>query len=127
MPAARRLRFAKKPSKLPPRRPRHVPTASDPRAEYVVRAKVWLYSGAGGWHFVNLSARQSGEIRVRFGGNARGWGSLPVEITLGGTVWRTSIFPDRKSDTYLFAIKAEVRKREGVVAGSTIRALVRIR
>jgi hypothetical protein len=32
-----------------------------------------------------------------------------------------------ESDTYLFAIKAAVRKEEGIVAGDTITALVRIR
>ena len=100
---------------------------AEPRAEYQVRAKVWLYSGAGGWHFANLSPRQSYEIKERFAEKRRGWGSIPVTVIVGRTSWNTSLFPDRKSDTYLFAIKAAVRKEEGIVAGDTITALVRIR
>jgi len=96
-------------------------------SEYKVRAKVWLYPGKGGWHFANLSARHSAEIKARFGRDARGWGSLPVTVRIGATEWQTSIFPDRKSHRYLFAIKSEVRQREHVTDGDTISAIVRIR
>ena len=81
----------------------------------------------GGWHFANLSARQSAEVRVRFGWEARGFGSLPVRVQVGETEWTTSLFPDRKSKTYLFAIKAEVRKKERVAIGDRITAFVRIK
>lgn len=100
---------------------------SAPRAEYRVRAKVWRYPGKGGWHFANLSPRQSAEVRGRFGMDARGWGSLPVRVRIGETEWGTSLFPDRKSSSYLFAIKADVRRRERVAAGDRITAVVQIR
>jgi hypothetical protein len=80
----------------------------------------------GGWHFVNLSPKQSAEVRARFGGEAGGFGSLPVRVKVGRTEWRTSIFPDRKSRSYLFAIKADVRKAEGIAAGDAITAVVRV-
>src|SRR5262245_56486016 len=96
------------------------------RAEYKVRAKVWLYPGPGGWHFANLTPRQSHEVKVRAGENRRGWGSVPVAVQIGKTTWRTSLFPDKNSDSYLFAIKAEVRRREGITAGDTITAIVRL-
>jgi hypothetical protein len=88
---------------------------------------VWLYPGAGGWHFANLSVRQSAEIRELFGAEARGFGSLPVSVRIGRTEWTTSLFPDRHSSTYLFAIKADVRRQERVAAGDRITAMVRIR
>ena len=97
-----------------------------PRAEYRVRAKVWLYPGKGGWHFVNLSVKQSREIKALFGEDAHGFGSLPVSVRIGDTEWKTSIFPDKKSQSYLFAIKAAVREREGITTGKTITAAVRI-
>ncbi len=100
---------------------------SPARAEYKVRAKVWLYPGAGGWHFVNLTARQSHEIRVRFADGRRGWGAVPIAVQIGRTAWRTSLFPDKKSATYLFAIKAAVRQQEAIAAGDTVRAIVQIR
>ena len=46
----------------------------------------------------------------------RGWGSVRVKVTLGKTKWDTSIFPDKKSGTYLLPIKAEVRIKEHVFA-----------
>lgn len=97
------------------------------RAEYKVRAKVWLYPGEGRWHFANLSPKRSAEIRMRFGAVARGFGSLPVGVKIGRTEWRTSIFPDRKSGSYVFAIKADVRKKERIAVGDTITAVVQIR
>lgn len=97
------------------------------RAEYRVRTKVWLYPGKGGWHFANLSLKQSREIRALFGADATGWGSLPVRVRIGETEWKTSIFRDRNSRSYLFAIKAEVRQKERIGAGHTINAVVWIR
>jgi hypothetical protein len=96
------------------------------KAEYTVRTKVWLYPGKGGWHFATLSPRQSAEIRQRFAAEARGWGSLPVNVRLGDTEWNTSLFPDRKSACYLFGVKASVRKLERVAAGDRITAVVRV-
>ena len=96
-------------------------------AQYKVRAKVWLYPGKGGWHFANLSPKQSAEIKVRFAEKHRGWGSLPVRVRIGRTEWDTSIFPDRKKKSYLFAIKADVRREEGISIGDTVTAFVVIR
>ncbi len=102
------------------------PRRNGPRATYPVRAKVWLYPGIGGWHFANLSKKQSEVIRQLFGEEARGFGSLPVVVRIGKTEWRTSLFPDKRSSSYLFAIKAAVRQREQIEAGDTIIAEVQI-
>lgn len=99
---------------------------SAPKGTYRVRSKVWLYQGIGGWHFVNLSSKQSSMIRTLFSMEARPFGSIPVSITIGKTQWRTSLFPDKKSDSYLFAIKADVRIKEKIAAGDTIVAKVQI-
>jgi hypothetical protein len=93
--------------------------------DYTVRAKVWRWKG-GSWHFANLSLRQSAEIRRRFGGTARGWGSIRVRIKIGETEWATSLFPANKDKSYLFAIKADVRKAEDIGAGDSIEAVVHI-
>src|SRR5262245_16016245 len=71
--------------------------------EYTVRAKVWRWK-SGSWHFVNLAAKQSEEIRRRFGSTARGWGSIRVRVKIGDTEWATSLFPSNENKTYLFAI-----------------------
>ncbi len=87
---------------------------------YRMRAKVWLYPGMAGWHFVTLPKRRAEEITERFGEMKRGWGSLRVTVTIGGTTWKTSIFPDKDSGSYVLPLKAEVRKAEGIVEGDTV-------
>ena len=102
------------------------PTGAEAKIQYRVRAKVWLYPGKGGWHFATLPPKLSSEIRVRFSSEARGWGSLPVRVRIGETQWKTSLFPDTKSRSYLFAIKAAVRRSEHIRAGDTITATVTV-
>lgn len=57
---------------------------------------------------------------------AKGWGSIPVTVTLGKSTWKTSIFPDKKAGTYLLPLKAAVRKKEGVGAGDKVRFEIEI-
>jgi hypothetical protein len=54
-------------------------------------------------------------------------GSLPVEVTIGTTTWKTSIFPDTKTKAYVLPIKAEVRKKEGITADTSVSLLLEIR
>lgn len=84
------------------------------------RAKVWLYPGEAAWHFITVPKGLSKEIKLEFGAMARGWGSLPVSVQIGGSKWITSIFPDSKSNTYLLPVKSEIRKREKIVLGDNL-------
>lgn len=93
---------------------------------YQLRSKIWLYPGEAAWHFITVSKIASTQIQKEFGEKARGWGSLPVVVTLGKTRWNTSIFPDRKSGTYLLPLKAQVRAKEGVAHGDTVTFSIRI-
>lgn len=105
------------------------------KKSYKARAKVWLYPGMAGWHFVMFPKKQSAEIRARFGALAAGWGSLQVIASIlrrrsgqvGKTSWKTSIFPDKKAGAYLLPLKADVRKRENIKNGDTITLSVEIR
>jgi hypothetical protein len=81
---------------------------------YKLTSKVYVYPGMGGWRFLGLPLKEGREIKEKYGKNARGWGSLPVSITIGKTTWETSIFPDKKSGSYLLPLKAQVRKKEEI-------------
>ncbi len=94
---------------------------------YKIRSEVFLWPGMSGWHFIGVPKKQSGEIKKRFGANAKGWGSIPVSITLDKTTWDTSIFPDKKSGTYLLPLKVEVRKKEGVLEGDVVNFFLKVR
>jgi hypothetical protein len=87
---------------------------------FKIKSQVWIYSGVSAWHFVSITKKQSKEIDKNFGSKKRGWGSLPVLVTLGKTSWVTSIFPDKKSNMYLLPLKASVRKKEEILNGDTI-------
>lgn len=94
------------------------------RASYKINASLWLYPGeSANWHFITVPKDVSGKITGRFREFRRGWGSLPVSVTIGKTSWKTSIFPDGKTGTYLLPVKAVVRRAEGIEAGD--RAAVR--
>ncbi len=95
--------------------------------QYKIHANVWLYPGMAGWHFVSIPQDISEDIKRQFGDLKRGWGSLPVMVSIGKTSWNTSIFPDKKAGGYLLPIKADVRKKEGIVAKDTVIMLIEIR
>lgn len=93
---------------------------------YRINSKVLVYPGEGGWRFLALPKKQGQEIKETFGAYARGWGSLPVSVTIGKTTWHTSIFPDKKSGSYLLPLKAQIRKVEEITDDATVRFVIKI-
>jgi hypothetical protein len=89
---------------------------------YEFDAELWLWqSRSDSWTFVSLPTDVADEVLDVAGGRARGFGSLRVEVTVGSTTWRTSIFPDSGRKTYVLPVKKAVRTAEGLSAGSTAR------
>lgn len=83
-------------------------------------APLWLWSGDNGsWHFVTVPEELSGEFRAQSLAQRRGFGSIRVEARIGGVTWRTSVFP-QKSGGYILPVKADVRRRAGIVAGDEV-------
>ena len=89
-------------------------------------APLWRYPGADGWHFVSLPAEVSAEITDIAAGARRGFGSVRVDVTVGATSWRTSLFPDSKTGTYLLPVKKAVRLAEHLEAGGEVRAQLQV-
>ena len=89
--------------------------------------KIWLYPGeTANWHFVTLTKKVGQEIKEIHSKSARGFGSLPVEVTIGATTFKTSIFPDKRSGSYLLPLKAKVRKVEDIEAGEPVTFTVKV-
>ena len=90
---------------------------------YEFEAPLWIWDArkADSWTFVSLPEQVSDEVLELSGPHRRGFGSLRVEVTVGGSVWRTSIFPDSKRGTYVLPVKKAVRRAEGVEAGDRVR------
>jgi hypothetical protein len=92
------------------------------KKSYTMTEKIWLYPGdMAAWHFVTLTKKIGQEIKETYGKSARGFGSLPVEVTIEKTTWKTSIFPDKRAGSYLLPIKAQVRKKEDIEAGELVK------
>ena len=89
-------------------------------AQFEFDAEVWLYDGDAAWHFITVPADVSDQIEAEAPGPRRGFGSVRVRVTIGDTTWATSVFPDSKRGAYVLPVKAEVRKREALSAGSAV-------
>ncbi len=85
-------------------------------ADYEFEAEIWLSESVGAWAFVTVPPDLSEDIRYSSGPPA-GFGSVRVEVTVGGTTWRTSVFPDAKSGCFVLPFKQAVRRAEGLDIG----------
>ena len=81
---------------------------------YTIKAKIWLWSGKGAWHFVTVPPDISSQIKEMFGYLKASWGSLRARLTIGKTTWETSLFADTKRGGYLIPLKAEIRRKENI-------------
>ena len=93
------------------------------RIEHSFKAKIWVYQGKGAWHFVTLPKQAANEIRFH-NPLARGFMPIACEATIGKTSWKTSVFPDSKSRSYVLAVKADVRKVEKIKPGDAVRVTI---
>ena len=94
----------------------------------VFDAELWIWDArrTDSWIFVSLPAEASEEIREVAGGRGRGFGSLRVRVTIGGTSWTTSIFPDSGRDAYVLPVKRAVRRAEALDAGDVTTVTVEL-
>ena len=81
-------------------------------------ASVIYWRGPAPFFYAPLPTPEAEEIRRLSRQVTYGWGMIPVEATVGGVVFTTSLFP--KDGGYLLPLKADVRRRARVTAGDTI-------
>lgn len=105
---------------MPPSARPEPPTPPATVGPFPFRAAMWLYQGKGAWHFVTLPVDVGAEIRARTAMNRRGWGSVRVSVTIGGSTWQTSIFPDKTSGSYLLPLKETIRSAEHLRVGEQV-------
>jgi hypothetical protein len=93
--------------------------------ELTMRAKLWLYPGVGGWHFITLPKKHAAAIKRLSGPRRHGWGAVRVIATIGWSTWKTSIFPEQKSSSYVLPVKVKVRKAEHIGDGDLVTLRIR--
>lgn len=79
---------------------------------------LWFWRGPAPWYFVTVPAQQSGALKAASGLVTSGWGMVPVRARVGGTEWRTSLFP--KGGLYVLPVRASVRQAEGIGEGDLV-------
>jgi Domain of unknown function (DUF1905) len=92
---------------------------------YTIKNTIWLWQGKGAWHFVTVNEKIGAEIKAMFGYTAIR-GMIPVQLQLGSSIWKTSIFIDSKSGGYLIPIKKAILKAEKLTLGDEVQILLEV-
>ncbi len=70
------------------------------------------------WRFARVPENISAKIKdMQKGRLRRGWGAVYAKAKIKKTEWATSIFPDRRSATYILPLKKEIRYEENLYDG----------
>ena len=88
--------------------------------------ELFKWEGKAAWHFVALPAGVADEIEAA-AGIKRGFGSVPVLVTVGTSAWATSLFPDKSRGTYLLPVKKAVREAEEWHDGADATVVLQLR
>ncbi len=80
--------------------------------------EIIFWRGPAPWYFVTVPEEQSRDIKAISNFVTYGWGVIPVQVRIGSTEFKTSLFP--KDGLYLVPIKASVRKAEALEQGDTV-------
>ncbi len=88
--------------------------------QHAFRARVWEHSPGdpGSWHFLTVPAELTEDLTLEAGPRT-GFGSVRVEVSVGRTTWRTSVFPDSAAGTFVLPLRKQVRQAEHLGAGDT--------
>jgi hypothetical protein len=90
-----------------------------------ISGKLWMWQGKGAWHFVTIEKDDAEGIVEQYMWPRRGFGSIPVKVTMGKTSWKTSIFPE-KGGSFLLPIKKSVREVEGIKVDDTVKITIEV-
>jgi len=83
-------------------------------------AELWRWQGDAAWHFLTVPEDVSDDIEDATGPLRRGFGSVRVRVTIGGSTWSTSVFPDKQRGAFVLPVKQAVRRAEGLDAGDRV-------
>jgi Domain of unknown function (DUF1905) len=88
-------------------------------------ATLWRWK-EGAWRFVTVPEDVSDEVDEVVGDATGGFGSVRVEVTVGSTTWRTSLFPSAEAAAYVLPVKKAVRTAEGLEDDASAQVRIRL-
>ncbi len=80
--------------------------------------EMWFWRGPAPWHFIGVPAEECGDLEAASAFVTYGWGMIPVTAQIGGSGWKTSLFP--KDGRYIVPVKTSVRKAERLEVGDLV-------
>lgn len=89
---------------------------------YEFSGEVWIWDARPEetWTFVSVPTEVSEEIAELAAMRPRaGFGAVRVAVTIGGSSWRTSVFP-AADGRYALPVKKAVRRAESIGPGDTV-------
>ena len=93
--------------------------------EFRFDADVIHWRGPSPYFFAPIPAQHGAKIKQVAKFATYGWGVIPVEATIDGVGFRTSLVP--REGTYLLPLKDDVRRKCNLTAGDSICAVIAIR
>ncbi len=94
-------------------------------AEFTFTGTLWRAQAEGAWRFVTVPVEVAEAIRLT-SGPPSAFGSVRVEVRIGGTSWQTSVFPDAAHGTYVLPVKMAVRRAEDLADGDLVMVELRL-
>ncbi|MGL5817770.1 MAG: DUF1905 domain-containing protein [Phycicoccus sp.] len=88
-------------------------------------AALWRWRG-GSWFFVTVPEAVSDAVDELVGDATGGFGSVRVEVTVGASTWRTSLFPSSEEQAFVLPVKKAVRTSEGLDEGEPAAFVIRL-
>ena len=92
--------------------------------KFTISGKVCVWPGEVGWHFVYVDKDTALKISKYKKSHSRGF--VKIRATLGKTSWDTSLFPYKREDTYLLALKKATRQKESVFDGDMVKVKIQL-
>ena len=89
-----------------------VPGRDTALVRYSFSGRVIEWRGPAPYYYVVVPASVSADIQELAAAVSYGWGAIPVEASIGGTTFTTSLFP--KDGRYLLPLKDKVRRPLGL-------------
>jgi len=95
-------------------------------ASYTFSSELYLWEArTDSWVFLNLPEDVAAEIEDAAPEPRRGFGAVKVEVTVGDSMWCTSVFPSKRDATFVLPVKKAILKAESLAVGDTVKMSLR--
>jgi hypothetical protein len=96
------------------------------KLEFVGELWRWQGDAPAAWYFITVPIDLSLDLREVGKFLRLSMGMIPVQVQIGRTTWKTSLFPQAKEQTYLLPVKVSVRKSEKLEVGNAIQVALEV-